>query len=107
MLLLDKLDMDHSDHPFFLPDKALTLPSTTLQEEGAGVVYFFIPTFPSTGTLLHYHSHLVPVVEIRLFPHHRTEVGVEPFHRKETVIWFAIVQARGAKYCLGRCNLYN
>jgi hypothetical protein len=58
MLLLDKLDMDHSDHPFFLPDKALTLPSTTLQEEGAGVVYFFIPTFPSTGTLLHYHSHL-------------------------------------------------
>jgi len=59
MLLLDKLDMDHSDHPFFLPDKALTLPSTTLQEEGAGVVYFFIPTFPSTGTLLHYHSHLL------------------------------------------------
>jgi len=35
------------------------LPSTTLQEEGAGVVYFFIPTFPSTGTLLHYHSHIV------------------------------------------------
>ncbi len=58
IFLLDKLDVDHSDHPFFLPDKALTLSSTTLQKAGAGVVYFFIPTSPLTGTLLHYHSQL-------------------------------------------------